>query len=106
MQIAQMFNKKDHVTIRSSLVKAEYVQNYEDYIEATRVLMEMIPFIIPPYKEYVRSPLIKKHSPQNLKVTVSLTKKQFYNYMHSQDINIIFDILWKQFSKSQRYAKR
>jgi hypothetical protein len=105
MDIAKLFYKKDHVSIRHALIKAEYVQHYEEFIDATRVLMECYPFIIPPYENKVYSTTKKIRQSQSLKVTITLTKKKFVEFLESEDPNIVFEILWKQFTKSVRNAK-
>lgn len=103
--IADMFNKKDHVTVRNGLIKAEYAQHYDEFIDATTTLMECTKFIIPPYK-YRDRPKKKIQKPlDKYNINVKLTKAQFINYIKSKDEDIIYDILWEQFIKSSRYAK-
>jgi hypothetical protein len=105
VQIAKMFNKADHVTIRHALISGEYVQHYDNFIEDTKDLMELAPFIIPPYINKVDRKALSKSRPRSLRVTVTLSQKQFNDFIKTQDEHIILDLLWKQFTKSTRNDK-
>ena len=105
-KIADLFRKKDHVTIRHALIEAETYQHYPEFIEATTLLMEQTRFIIPPYKFRERKQLKPKKTLDKFTVTVRLSKQKYIAYLKSKDEDLIFDILWDTFIKNIRYAKK
>lgn len=105
-KIANLFNKKDHITIRHSLIQAETYKHYPEFIDATTLLMEQTRFIIPPYKYTKRGEKKHKKPLDNYTLTVRLSKQKYINYLKSKDENIIFDVLWDMFVKNVRYAKK
>lgn len=105
-RISNLFNKKDHVTIRHALIEAETYKHYPEFIEATTLLMEQTRFIIPPYKFPNRSQIKQKQTPNKFTVTVSISKQKYINYLKTKDEELIYDILWYTFTKNIKYAKK
>jgi hypothetical protein len=102
--IATLFKKKDHVTIRHALLEADDIQHREEFITATALLMEQTKFIIPPYKYKGRK--YNKKSATRFSITVNVKKEQYINYLKSKDQDIVFDAIWDLFVKHIKYAKR
>jgi hypothetical protein len=105
-KIADLFNKKDHVTIRHALIEAETYQHYPEFIETTTLLMEQTRFIIPPYKFSNRNQLKQKKTPDKFTVTINLSKQKYINYLKTKDEELIYDVLWYTFTKNIRYVKK
>lgn len=97
VSIAKLFNKKDHVSIIHALKNAETIQHYDDYITATKLLREQVPYVIPPYatKKYTQKKI--KKEPSSFSVTVKLNKDDYIQYLKAQDKEIIYNALWKIF---------
>jgi hypothetical protein len=103
-RISNLFNKKDHVTIRHALIEAETYQHYPEFIEATILLMEQTRFIIPPYTFPKSSQ--QKQTPDKFTVTVNISKQKYINYLKTKDEELIYNILWDTFTKNIKHGKK
>jgi len=103
--IGRMFGK-GHATVRSALIKAEYIQHQEEFIENTKDLMEQIPFIIPKYKpKNIKLSSVQKKGKEYV-LTIKITKTAFYEYAKTKDIEVIFDFLFKQMLFNAPHANK
>lgn len=89
-KIAKLFKKKDHIPVRSALMQAHYLQYDERFIENTQELMELHPFVIPPYINQ------NECTNPNYDLLLNLDKESFIRYMQTKDMNVVYDMLWEQ----------
>jgi hypothetical protein len=105
-RISNLFNKKDHVTIRHALIEAETYQHYPEFIDATALLMQQTRFIIPTYKVAKRNQVKQKKTLDKFTITVRLSKEKYINYLKTKDEELIYDVLWDIFTKNIKYVKK
>ena len=79
---------RGHDTVRHALLKADYQQHDERFIENTKLLSEQLRFVIPPYDKD-RVPTREK-----FEVCLTLSKDKFVEFMKSQNEVVVYDYLW------------
>ena len=79
---------RGHDTVRHALLKADYVQHDDRFIENTKLLNQQLRFIIPPYSKN------RKSTRHKFEVCLTLTKDKFVEFMKSQNEIVIYDYLW------------
>jgi hypothetical protein len=91
-KIAKRFSKH-HTTVKFTLEKAEYIQNYDSFIENTKLLQEQYFFIIPAYSTRMYSKS-KSKDKKEYTIHVKLNKDEYIEYLKKKDVADIYSMLW------------
>jgi len=93
-KIGKLFGNRNHASIRHALINAPEIQFQEDFLNNTKELNDQIPIIIPEYKQSL------KNRPNTYKLTIKVSRSDFYEYIETKDKKIIYDILFRHLIKS------
>ena len=105
----KIIGAKNHATVRSALIKVESFQFDPEFIRNTKELSSQIPMVIPKYKNqkihHTRLSNVEKKGKEYV-LTVKITRSAFYEYVKTQDQDIIMDFLFRNMLKSAPKKKK